>query len=91
MKVNELIEILKECDPEAQIGFVEGDIVTQIGFVEQKVGNTQSDPPDPSDSCEIFLYEEEPHWPDFDLYQIKTLAVNGARTFAKNIYTKLPD
>lgn len=90
MTVAELIEVLRECDPTSQVGFVEGDVVTSIGFVEQKVGvSIESNPPDPSGSSEVFLYEEEPYWPDFDLYAIKTLASNAA--FAKNAYTKLPD
>ena len=92
MTVVELIEILQECDSHSQVGFAESDTVTSIGFVEWKVGNIKTEPPtDPSDSSEIFLYETEPHWLEFDLYTIKTLAMNGARTFAKNVYTKLPD
>ncbi|MEG4294549.1 hypothetical protein Q5692_37805 [Microcoleus sp. C2C3] len=88
MTVAELIEILQECDPHSQVGFVESDIVTSIAFVEQKVGNKTELPTDISDSSEVFIYETEPHWPDFDLYTIKTLAVNDARTFAKNVYTR---
>jgi hypothetical protein len=88
MTVAELIEILRECDPQSQVAFVEGEIVTQIGFIEQKVGNSEGDS---ADLSEVFLYEEEPHWPDFDLYQIKLLATNDGRTFAKNVYIKLPE
>ena len=91
MTVGELIEILQECDPHLQVGFVEGEIVTSIGFIEHKIECIETEPPDRSNSNEVFLYEAEPHWPDFDLYQIKTLATNSARTFAKNAYTKLPD
>ncbi len=91
MTVAELIEILQECDPLSQVGFVEGEEVTSIGFVEQKIERIETDPPDCSSSNEIFLYETEPHWPDFDLYKIQTLAMNSARTFAKNAYVRLPD
>jgi len=91
MTVGELIEILQECDPHLQVGFVEGEEVTSIGFVEQKVEAIKSDSPDRSASNEVFLYEAEPHWPDFDFYKIQTLAMNSARTFAKNVYVKLLD
>jgi hypothetical protein len=91
MTVAELIQILRECDPQSQVGFAEGEIVTSIGFVELKIERTEAEPPDRSSSNEVFLYEAEPHWPDFDLYKIQTLAMNSARTFAKNAYVKLPD
>ena len=91
MTVAELIAILEECPPDSQVGFVEDDIVTSIGFVEQKIGSVETKPPDHSDSSEVFLYESEPYWPNFDLYAIKTVATNGAGSFAKNHYTKLTD
>ena len=91
MTVAELIEILKNCDPSLQVGFVEGEIVTSIGFVEQKIEPIEIEHPDRSASNEVFLYEAEPHWPDFDLYEIRTLAMNSAKTFAKNAYVKLSD
>jgi hypothetical protein len=91
MTVGELIELLQECDPNLQVGFVEGEEVTSIGFVEHKIERTETEPPDRSSSNEVFLYETEPHWPDFDLYKIQTLAMNRARTFAKNAYVRLPD
>jgi len=91
MTVSELMEILQSCNPSSQVGFVEGEIVTIIGFVEQKIENIQTGSAEHSHSSEVFLYEEEPNWSDFDLYKIQTVATNSARTFAKNAYVKLPD
>jgi hypothetical protein len=87
MRVAQLIEILQECDPQSEVAFVEGDTATVIDFVEQKVGNLDAEPSDPSRVTEVFLYEGEPNWADYDAYKIKTLA--AGKTFAKNIYTKL--
>lgn len=89
MRVSRLIEILQECHPQSEIAFVEGDVATVIDFVEQKVGNLDSEPSDPSRLTEVFLYEGEPNWSDYDLYKIKTLAAD--KNFAQNIYTKLSD
>lgn len=48
MTVAELMEILQECDPSAQVGFVEGEEVTSIGFVELKIDRIETEPPDSS-------------------------------------------
>ena len=92
MTVQELIEVLQNCPPDALVLFSEYDLGKHIDFVEHKVVKSPLVLPRyHANHDRVFLQEFEPDWEGMEDYQIEV--ISQTKTFARTKYhekTKAP-